>query len=126
MSKTSKTVRYDMYINTIDTSGLAIPLSKKEFQRQIKYYTGEIAKIHEEYKKEIEELKEENPKYWRYSDIEGCIDDMQIEKTDHEKYRDTIYHNSWGNNNSIQGKDLQTWLYVEVIENEKRMEVMVC
>lgn len=82
----NKTTKYEMYVNTGNTSGLVIPISRREFRRQIMYYEKMISKNHEEYKKEIEELKEDNPNYWMYSYIEGCLDDISIETEDFEKY----------------------------------------
>lgn len=86
-----KTVQYDMWISTMDTSGIAIPISKKEFKRQINHYKKEIADSHEAYRDEIEELKTRNPKYWQYSDIEHCLDDMRIRTEEHKTYIETIY-----------------------------------
>ena len=82
----NKTVKYEMYINTPSMSGIFIPISKKEFQRQVNYYEKLIADNHEEYKKEIEELKEEHPNYWMYTDIEGCLSNMEVTTEMYEKY----------------------------------------
>ncbi len=87
----AKTVKYDMYINTMETSGEAIPLSKKEFLRQLKYYKDVIAKNHDDYNEEIEELKKRHPSDWRYSEIEHCLDDINMQTEDHEKYTETTY-----------------------------------
>ncbi len=85
-----KTSKYIMYINTVNTSGAAIPISKKEFQRQIKHYKKEIAGNHACYKDEIDKLKS-SMRNWRYSDIEDCLDDIRITTEEDDKYTKTTY-----------------------------------
>lgn len=86
-----KTAKYEMYINTMETLGEAIPLSKKEFQRQIKYYKDVIAENHARFKEVIEKLKVRYPANWQYDDIEHCLDDIAVHTEDHERYTETIY-----------------------------------
>ena len=87
----AKVVKYEMFINTMETSGEIIPLSKKEFLRQIKYYKEVIAKNHNDFKEEIEELKERHPSDWEYSEIEHCLDDIDIYTKEYEKHTETVY-----------------------------------
>ncbi len=87
----AKAVKYEMYINTMETSGMIIPLSKKEFNRQIKYYKDAIAKNHRDYKEDIEEIKDRYPSNWRYDDIEHCLNDIDIQTEEYEKYIETVY-----------------------------------
>ncbi len=86
-----KTVKYDMYVNTMNTFGEAIPISKKEFQRQLKYYKEVIAENHESHKEKIEELKKRYPRNWNYSEIEYCLDDIHVRSKEYDTYTETTY-----------------------------------
>ena len=86
-----KTVRYKMVVNTFETIGLAVPISQKVFDQQIRHYKKIIKDNHTCYKDEIEELKQRNPKYWQYPDIEGCMDDIKVETKDKGLYIETVY-----------------------------------
>lgn len=87
----AKTVRYTMSVNTWLTDGLKIPISKKVFDQQIMHYKKLIEENHTSYREKIEELKERNPKYWNYSDIENCLNDIGIKTDDGDKYTVTTY-----------------------------------
>lgn len=79
----AKKVKYEMYVSfDLGISGIPFRISKKEFERQLKYYTKEAEKLNKPLSEEIEELDEDDEYYI----------DVRKDTTEYEKYIDTSYY----------------------------------
>lgn len=82
----SKTIKYEMYINTFEMIGNVIPISKKVFNTTINNYKKQVE---ESNRYDLEKYCNENPnKDTRYVDYTIS---MNVETTEYEKYIETLY-----------------------------------
>lgn len=81
----AKTAKYEMYINTYNTLGNIIPLSKKSFTETLDNYKKQIDKNI----KECNEYRKNHPECADRD--ENDLDEINVTVKEYEKYTETLY-----------------------------------